>query len=187
MLEFTKRRMPPTGLAPCDFKSVATKAREQSREGYVQHVDRNTDGSHSISDWMSDNTIASFSNGQHIGGKDIEEGQEIDEVSNDVKNSYFKKAAQQINQHGNLRAAHAELGNDELVAAHDKVIRKRTQGMNRAIAKEDATAPRFEIQGSMCDYKIVDTVTGEVVADKIYSGHEAHNLLTWYSKAPTQK
>lgn len=135
MMEFHKRRMPPTGLTPCDFKSVAMKAREQSREGYVQHVDRHSDGSHSISDWMSDDTIASFSHGNHVGGKDIEEEQAIDEVSDQTKNSYFKKAAADINNHANHAANMRGIGNDEQADKHDRHIMKRAQGMNRAIYK----------------------------------------------------
>lgn len=85
--EFNKRRMPPQ---PRDYNTVARQARDFSKGGFVQHVDRHADGSHSVSDWMSNDTVGSFSNGQHYGGQDIEEG-EIDEAG---RSNYQDKARQ---------------------------------------------------------------------------------------------
>jgi len=64
---------------------------------------------------------------------------QLDEISNDTKNSYFKKAADQINRHANHSAMHRELGNHDMADQHDALIAKRAKGMNAAIAKEDHT------------------------------------------------
>ena len=56
-----------------DFRKVSKKAKEESKNGYVQHVDRHKNGKHSISDWMSDDTVASFTHGKHHGGHDVTE------------------------------------------------------------------------------------------------------------------
>lgn len=55
-----------------DFSKVAFKARDMSKDGSAQHVNRNPDGTHSISDFYNDTTVSSFSNGHHIGGKTID-------------------------------------------------------------------------------------------------------------------
>lgn len=59
----------------------------------------------------------------------------VDELSNDTKNRYFKKAADQINRHAHFSGMQRELGNHEMADKHDKLINKRAHGMNRAIAK----------------------------------------------------
>jgi len=63
----------------------------------------------------------------------------LQELSNDTKNSYFKKASDQINRHANHSAIHRELGNHDMADQHDALIAKRARGMNAAIAKEDHT------------------------------------------------
>lgn len=69
-------------------------------------------------------------------GHEVDE-ETVNEISNDTKNSYFKKAADQINQHAQLAQDDRELGNHDNADAHGRVIQKRAQGMNRAIAREE--------------------------------------------------
>lgn len=42
------------------------QARRSSEEGYVQHVNRNTDDSYSVSDWCDNSTVASYENGREL-------------------------------------------------------------------------------------------------------------------------
>lgn len=60
----------------------------------------------------------------------------LEELSNDVKNSYFKKAGDSINGHAQHAANMRGIGNDEQAEKHEKKIMQRAHGMNRAIAKE---------------------------------------------------
>ena len=60
----------------------------------------------------------------------------VDELSNDTKNSYFKKAADSINGHAQHAANQRDIGNDEQASKHDAKIMKRAQGMNRAIPRK---------------------------------------------------
>ena len=53
-----------------EFVDACQKARDASKEGFVQHVDKLDGGGYSVSDWMSDDTVSSYSNGNHIGGED---------------------------------------------------------------------------------------------------------------------
>jgi len=76
--------------------------------------------------------------------------------------------------HAKLHKYHAQNGNAEMVKQHADIL-------NKEVDEADETGARYEIQGSMCDYKIVDTSTGEVVADKIFSGNEAHNTLHYFN------
>lgn len=57
-----------------NFVAVAKKARDDSKNGYVQHVDAYGDGNYGVSDWMSDDTVVSYSNGRCINGEDPLEG-----------------------------------------------------------------------------------------------------------------
>lgn len=49
------------------FEEAAKWALEDSKNGYVQHVDK-VGGVFVVDDWMSDDTVASFENGRQIGG-----------------------------------------------------------------------------------------------------------------------
>ena len=130
--EFNKRQMPPQTN---DYNTVARRARTNSQDGSVQHVDDHGNGRYSVSDWMSDKTVGSFSNGNHMNGKDIDES-DLNELSNDTRNSYFKKAATDINGHAMHAANQRELGNHDQAAKHDAKIMHRAVGMRNAIAKE---------------------------------------------------
>jgi hypothetical protein len=61
------------------YKECAEYALEDSKNGYVQHVEKH--GNHfCTSDWYdSDSTVGSFSNGRHIGGRDINEQETANE------------------------------------------------------------------------------------------------------------
>ena len=52
----------------------AKQARDDSKNGYVQHVDDRGNGQYSVSDWMSDDTVVSYSNGHCLNGNDPLEG-----------------------------------------------------------------------------------------------------------------
>lgn len=60
----------------------------------------------------------------------------LNELSNDVKNSYFKKAAADINNHANHSEKMRGIGNNDQADKHDAKIMSRARGMHRAIAKE---------------------------------------------------
>lgn len=99
----------------------------------------------------------------------------IDELSNDTKNSYFKKAAKQVDQHAHFAGMHQELGNDEMVDLHHKHINKRVQGMKRAIAKEAELdeAGRADWQSKVRQYGepyYLNTDCGYSSLDDIMSG-----------------
>lgn len=57
-----------------NFVAVAKKARDDSKNGYVQHVDAYGNGNYGVSHWMSDDTVVSYSNGRCINGEDPLEG-----------------------------------------------------------------------------------------------------------------
>ena len=52
------------------FRNAAMKAREASKDGFVQHVDALGNDSYRVSDWMDDATVVSYENGQCISGND---------------------------------------------------------------------------------------------------------------------
>jgi len=55
-------------LVEMDLETAKKKAKEESKKGYVQHVDHHGNGVHSVSDWYdSDKTVASYENGRGIG------------------------------------------------------------------------------------------------------------------------
>lgn len=56
--------------AESNLITKAREAREDSKNGYVQHIDDLGDGHYRISDWMSDETILSYENGRCVGGED---------------------------------------------------------------------------------------------------------------------
>ena len=58
---------PPPQLA---LMRAARKARDASKEGFVQHVDDLGNGNFRVSDWMDDSTILSYSNGRCTNGND---------------------------------------------------------------------------------------------------------------------
>lgn len=62
---------------------------------------------------------------------------QLDEISDETKNSYFKKAAADINNHANHSDKMRGIGNHDQADKHDAKIMKRAQGMNRAIAREE--------------------------------------------------
>lgn len=62
---------------------------------------------------------------------------QLDEISDETKNSYFKKAAADIDNHANHSSKMRGIGNDDQADKHDAKILKRAQGMNRAIAREE--------------------------------------------------
>lgn len=62
---------------------------------------------------------------------------QLDEISDETKNSYFKKAAADIDTHANHSSKMRGIGNDDQADKHDAKILKRAQGMNRAIAREE--------------------------------------------------
>lgn len=56
---------------PGSIEFARAKAKSISKEhGCVQHIDKHSDGRHSVSDWMSDKTIESYSNGKGHQGQD---------------------------------------------------------------------------------------------------------------------
>lgn len=61
--------------ANANLISAAKKAKEESKNGYVQHVDHLGDGHFGVSDWMSDDTVLSYSNGKVLNGNDPLEGE----------------------------------------------------------------------------------------------------------------
>jgi hypothetical protein len=61
------------------LRDAMSQAKEESRNGYVQHVEDNGDGTFSIADWYdSDKTVASYENGVLINDKTDE--YELDEL-----------------------------------------------------------------------------------------------------------
>lgn len=68
---------------PIALMNAARKAREISKEGVVQHVDDLGNGNYRVSDWMDDNTIVSYSNGNCTSGNDpLAAYESIDEARN---------------------------------------------------------------------------------------------------------
>lgn len=66
------------------YKDAAKFAKESSKNGYVQHVDKDLDG-YVVQDFKSDKTVASFENGKQLKGNDFHlnaeylEGEELKE------------------------------------------------------------------------------------------------------------
>jgi len=49
------------------FQKACNQAYKESKNGYVQHVNRTKDGAYYVSDWYnSDSTVASFENGRKL-------------------------------------------------------------------------------------------------------------------------
>lgn len=64
---------------PEDLEALKQKAKEASKGGYVQHVNKRKDGSHEISDWHGgEDNVASYENGRGI-GKSLGENTEVNE------------------------------------------------------------------------------------------------------------
>lgn len=72
--------------------NAARKAKEESKNGYVQHVDSYGDGRFGVSDWMSDDTVVSYSNGHCINGTDPLESEmgTLDEARFKPQSSQFE-------------------------------------------------------------------------------------------------
>jgi len=64
------------------------------------------------------------------------EEETVNEISNDTKNRYFKKAADDINTHAQHSSNMRGIGNHDQADKHDARVFKRAKGMNAAIAKE---------------------------------------------------
>jgi len=53
-----------------ELESLKARANQESKNGYVQHVNKRPDGSYYISDWYdSDETVASYENGRDLMGE----------------------------------------------------------------------------------------------------------------------
>ncbi len=74
-----------------ELMRLARQAREESKGGFVQHVDDLGNGNYRISDWMDDKTIVSYENGRCIGGEDpLEMAEGINEaVSNNSIDTFI--------------------------------------------------------------------------------------------------
>lgn len=68
-------------------------------------------------------------------GHEVDE-ETVNEISNDTKNRYFKKAADDINTHAQHSSNMRGIGNHDQADKHDARVFKRAKGMNAAIAKE---------------------------------------------------
>ncbi len=48
------------------LEEAIEKAREESKNGYVQHVTRISYGEYIVSDWYCEDTVTSFENGKEL-------------------------------------------------------------------------------------------------------------------------
>ena len=153
---------------------AATKARNDSKEGYVQHVDMDpSDGRCSVSDWMSDDTVVSYSNGRCIGGNDpLPEDMPSAEpdVASDVDVDSMEFVPEPTFESLMAELTEAFTG---LETCSDKL-----QNVEGAQVGEEGKIP-VNKKSTLPNHKAADRVGGKAVEIKS-NGHKGHDL----EKAP---
>lgn len=96
-----------------DLKKLLQEAYEDSKNGYVQHVEK-TDSGYTISDWYGDDTVASFENGRTLKndtGIEIEASsnkQATGEADQDYDKEFFDKIVEQLEEANFSGVTHKE-------------------------------------------------------------------------------